>query len=103
MTIFAWMGVLVAVLLSSTLLAATIGWVACSIKDLYVHLCFNAEARARRDAGSRLIQESYWYSEDEAVMAALEIIGRKMATHTEGYCNISDCREEWRNRKGKSR
>lgn len=101
MTVFAWMGVLVAVLLSGTLLVGTFGWAVETCKNFYVHLSYKAEELARRDVGTRLIRESYWYSEDEPVMAALQIIGKNLAQ--QGYVNISDCRDEWRNRKGKTK
>lgn len=101
--IFACLGVIVAVGIVVTLIMAVFIGAVDSVKNLYVHICYGAESRGRRDMGARLVQESYWYSEDEAVMAAFEIVGRKIMSHTDGYCNISDCREEWRNRKGKSK
>jgi hypothetical protein len=71
----------------------------------HLHNCmkWDAEAHGRRDAGAMLVREAYWYSEDEAVMAALEIIGRRMVENRGGFIEISSCRDEWRNRKGKSR
>lgn len=94
-------GALVLAFLAATLLIGTFGWAVDTCKNLYTHLCYKAEELARRDVGRRLMQESHWYHEDEAVMSALEIIGRKLCQG--GYYDVADCRNEWRNRKGKSR
>jgi hypothetical protein len=102
-TVFAVVGSICAVLLLGSLLLGLFAAACAGVTTLHSHISWKAEAAARRDFGVRLVQESYWYSEDEAVMAALEIIGRKAMSSSEGYYNISECRAEWRERKGKSR
>lgn len=98
--LFSWIGVGVCVVVSIGFCAGSIGYMVDKFKEAYVNLSYKAAEIARRDIGNRLIQEAWWYSEDEAVMAALEIIGRELSQN--GHCRVSDARDKWRERKGKA-
>lgn len=100
MTIFAWIGAILVLLFAVWIVVMSVGWAVCQFRQLYVQLGYKADALARRDVGNRLMMEAYWYSEDEAVMSAIDIIGRKLSQG--GYYDISQAREEWRGRKGKA-
>jgi hypothetical protein len=97
--VFPIVGAITCLLVSAALLILVFGYAVDAVKNLYVHLCYKAEELERRKMGVRLMQESWWYSEDASVKAALEIIGRKYSEG--GFANISDARSEWRERMGK--
>lgn len=101
MTVFAWMGAICTVLMLLCVMLLVVGVVIDAWTRAYQNLCYKTEELTRRQVGTRLLHESWWYSEDEAVMSAIEIIGRKLSQ--DGYNDISSTREEWRNRKGKAK
>lgn len=97
--VFAWAGVVCVLLILCGFVSLCAAYATDKLTRLYNRLISNAVDLTRREVGTRLIQESYWYNEDEAVMSAIAIIGRKLSQN--GYYNVDDARKEWRERKDK--
>lgn len=94
MTPFAWFGAVLAVLIALAVLAVSIGLAADTLQNLWDRWQHRHEELVIRRIGTRLVQECYWLSENDAAMHALEAAGAAM--RASGAWNIDAVRERWR-------
>lgn len=95
MNAFAAFGILVALFLSIGLTGFGIGYLIEQLKDFYSRFKYSHEEIGYRNAGKKILQESYWFSEDKNVQEALKCVGSYMLNNGQNF-NIEICRKQWR-------
>lgn len=84
-------------LLGIAAVIGTFAFLVDKLKELYQNIVYNLELNARKELGTQIVRESYWYSEDEKTMIALKLLGENLTEHGR-LTDMGNIRNAWRNR-----
>lgn len=95
--VFATLGILVSIMIGTGIIIFAFGYLVEKIINLYDRFKLDQQEVAVRDMGNRLLNESWWFSEDKKTMEALVSFANTFKTHGRNY-RVEQVRENWRSK-----